>query len=546
MKNFDTFGVMIDCSRNAVYTVEAMKRFTDTIASMGYNMLMLYTEDTFEVTGEPYFGYFRGRYTQDELRELDAYCASKGVELIPCIQTLAHLERIKRHDVYSRHFDVNDILLVGDDRVYELIDNMLATCEKCFTSRRINIGMDEAHMIGLGKYLDLHGYEDRHSILAGHLEKVNALVRKHGFEPMMWSDMYFRFATGGDYRTDKLVMTEKERAMVPDGMGVIYWDYYTTKPEIYDIMFENHNALSDNVWFAGGIWTWTGFLPHNNGSMVMTRPAIESCKRHGVKNVIMTMWGDNGGECSVFSTLPALYYTSRIAEGETDEASIKEGFRKKFGIAYDDFTKVELPDKVNNYFPTDFVTNGYNHVKNPSKYMLYNDVFYGRYDSVVHFNEKDVFSGYLAEYGDLASDPEYGYLFKMSETLCETLKYKYALGASLRRAYSAGDKTALAACLDDFDGAITALDKFYEAFKAAWMHDKKPAGFEVQTIRLGGLRQRLIDCRARVCDYLDGKLAKIDELEETLLDCDGHGTDFVGRVGFFNNYQMDASQSCLV
>ena len=52
MKNFDTFGVMIDMSRNAVMSVEGLKRFLTLLKKMGYNMVMLYTEDTYEVDGE--------------------------------------------------------------------------------------------------------------------------------------------------------------------------------------------------------------------------------------------------------------------------------------------------------------------------------------------------------------------------------------------------------------------------------------------------------------------------------------------------------------
>ena len=61
MKNFDSFGVMIDCSRNAVPSVAGLKRFFQMLSGMGYNCAMLYTEDTYEVKDEPYFGYKRGR-----------------------------------------------------------------------------------------------------------------------------------------------------------------------------------------------------------------------------------------------------------------------------------------------------------------------------------------------------------------------------------------------------------------------------------------------------------------------------------------------------
>ena len=44
-----TLAVMIDCSRNGVMKPEKVKEFARLIQKMGYNALMLYTEDTYEV-----------------------------------------------------------------------------------------------------------------------------------------------------------------------------------------------------------------------------------------------------------------------------------------------------------------------------------------------------------------------------------------------------------------------------------------------------------------------------------------------------------------
>ncbi len=63
-------GVMVDCSRNAVMTVDTVKKFIDALRKMGYNMLMLYTEDTYEVDNQPWFGYLRGRYSKVEMKEI--------------------------------------------------------------------------------------------------------------------------------------------------------------------------------------------------------------------------------------------------------------------------------------------------------------------------------------------------------------------------------------------------------------------------------------------------------------------------------------------
>ena len=59
-RHFSSCGAMVDVSRNAVLTVEAVTRYIDQLASLGMNMLMLYTEDTYEVPEYPYMGYLRG------------------------------------------------------------------------------------------------------------------------------------------------------------------------------------------------------------------------------------------------------------------------------------------------------------------------------------------------------------------------------------------------------------------------------------------------------------------------------------------------------
>ena len=155
------FGVMLDVSRNGVMRVSQVKKYIDYLARMGYNALELYAEDTYEIKDEPYFGYLRGAYTSAEIKEMDAYAKEKGIELIPCVQTLAHFTNMAKVPHYWNLFDCNDILLIGSEEVYTFIDKMFASLAENFTSRKVNIGMDEAHNVGLGRYLDQHGDRNR-------------------------------------------------------------------------------------------------------------------------------------------------------------------------------------------------------------------------------------------------------------------------------------------------------------------------------------------------------------------------------------------------
>src|SRR5690606_625701 len=113
---FVTLGAMFDASRNGVLRVESMEYLLRRMALMGLNLVMLYTEDTYEVPGHPYFGYMRGRYTYDELKRIDDYAYQFGIEVVPCIQTLAHLARALQWDAFAPLRDTEDILLAGSDR----------------------------------------------------------------------------------------------------------------------------------------------------------------------------------------------------------------------------------------------------------------------------------------------------------------------------------------------------------------------------------------------------------------------------------------------
>ena len=177
--NFKKLGVMIDCSRNAVMTIPELKKFITVLGKMGYNQVQLYMEDTYEVEGYDKFGYLRGKYSKEELKELDDFAFGLGIELVPNIQTLAHMTAYARW--CSEIIDIDDIMLVGDDRVYAFVDAMMASLRECFRTENIHIGMDEAHNLGRGKYLDKNGLEDHAEIMKKHLDRVLALAEKYGF-----------------------------------------------------------------------------------------------------------------------------------------------------------------------------------------------------------------------------------------------------------------------------------------------------------------------------------------------------------------------------
>ena len=536
-------GYMADCSRNAVARVDTLKKLVRQAALMGYHFIGLYLEDTLAIPEEPYFGYMRGAYTKEEIAELVRYAELFGVEIRPYVETLAHLNQITRYEHYQKFIDTDDILLAGDERTYAFLDHYLKAVSDAFPSRRVNLGMDEAHMVGLGKYLDAHGYQNRVEIIQKHLERVMEICRKYGLQPQMWSDMFFRLAFGGEYYVKDKPLADNVK--IPEGLELVYWDYYSADEEHYDDMLRQHRKMTDKVSFAGGVWKWIGFAPHNRYSAVIGKAALSSCRRNGITSVVMTGWGDNGGEASQFSILPGLFEDARLVyEDDLPEAA----FYALTGIREEDYMKLDLSNPL---------PEREDRVNNAGKFLLYNDVLLGVFDPLA----KQLAEGY---YEDAAKQPGDGYyadaakqlgdgccedvakqlangyyenaakqleqavrdssgsslcyVLKTQASLCRVLQDKANLGMVIRAAYGAGDREKLREIAGEaIPQLLEKLDRFYQDFRKQWMSENKAFGFEVQSLRIGGLRQRILEVQQRLEEYLSGELAEIDELEKPVL-----------------------------
>ncbi len=502
--SFEDLGLLVDMSRNAVLRLETVKDLVRHMAVLGYNSLQLYTEDTFEVKDEPYFGYMRGRLTGEEIKEIDSYCKLFGIELIPCIQCLAHINQITRYANYDPIVDVNDILLVNEKSTYDFLENIFKSVSVNFSSKKINIGMDEAHMLGLGKYLDKHGYQKRFDIMIQHLEKVRALCKKYGLEPRMWSDMFFRLIYGGEYYKEDTDFSPELLEKIPKDVMLLYWDYYSFDYNRYDSMLKKHLKISENVGFAGGAWKWTGFAPDNAYSIGTVKSSLKACSDNKIKSFLLTCWGDNGAEASIFSILPSIYYCAENAYTGSFE---KDKFKALTGISFDDFMKVDLPNRI---VQSDYERN------NASKFFLYNDILIGTFDSLAFDGISNIYEKHAQELKSVCVKAgRYSYMFNILQKLCEVLAVKAEIGVNIKKAYDNKDSAYLKQMVEfTLPTLIDRLKSFYREFNFQWHKENKAFGFEVQCIRLGGLITRVEYVKERLSSYIQGEIPVIEELEQ--------------------------------
>lgn len=523
---YSELSVMYDCSRNAVPTVESVKRRIRHLALMGYTSLLLYTEDTYEVDGYPYFGYMRGRYTKDELREIDDYADRFGLELIPCIQVLAHLRQALKWIANRPMRDIDDILLVGEPKTYDLIASMLKTCSECFRTKRIHIGMDEAWNLGNGAYFKQNGYHDHTEIIATHFDKVMQMLREGGFQPMMWSDMLFSaaFNRNNYYYAATLEyphMPQDVIDTVPKEMELIYWDYGNSY-KTYHTMARLHTEFRNPIWFAGGATIWGGYAPMNQFSLRTSRDAIRACRENGIDKMMVTAWGDNGQECPHMATFPTLQmFAEDCYENNNTDEFVAKRFTTCVDGNYEDFLML---DTVN--FAPGNPAPGCG-TRNPCKYLLHQDVLIGLFDKhqtpefPAHFADRAVA---LREAG--TRNPRWQYMFDTLADLCHVLAVKADVGVRAKQAYDANDRAALA---DIADVTVPDIQKrlaiFIQTFGAQWMTDNKVFGLDVMDIRFGGLQRRLEAAVERIHAYLEGRVDSLPEFEQERLYWDGNNAE---------------------
>lgn len=535
MNGFESLGVMLDCSRNAVMKVSRVKELIDYLEKFGYNQLMLYTEDTYEISGEPKFGYLRGKYSKAEIKEIDGYAKAHGIELVPCIQTLAHLNGIMRWPEYWWHSDMGDILLVDDERTYKLIDKMFATLAECFTSRKVNIGLDEAANLGRGKYLDKHGYHNRADIFLKHLEKVVKIAEGYGFECLCWSDMLFSMNSMQDYYRPEAIKEVKNLDKIPKNLSMIYWDYYHDDKSVYDKMIASHRLMERNLWVASGVWTWGSYAPFLKDGFKTVTPAVQAAQEAGVKNFIVCLW-HNGAECPIFASLPGLLHAAEISRGNMDMEAIKAKFKEIVGVEFDRFLQLDYPNEVSQGRLFD----------NPARYMLYNDLFLGIFDKSVTLGDGTPYLEYAKMLAPKETDGAFADIFALESELCYVLYNKYELGVKTRLAYQSGDKATLRAlCENEYTNAIEHLEKFHDCVKKWWFTDNKGYGFEVIDTRLGGVMQRFKTCRERLLEYANGAIDCIEELEEDIQDYEVFGRLMNGSKVSYGLWRATVTPNCI-
>lgn len=164
-------------------------------------------------SGQGYeYGRYGGFYSQDEIREVVRYAASKGVTVIPEIDLPGHMLAALAaypeygctggpYEVWGRWGVSDDVLCVGKESTFEFIEGILTEVMELFPSEYIHIGGDECPKVRWEKcpacqarirqlgLKDTEEHTAEHYLQSYVTARVEKFLNSHGRKIIGWDEI---------------------------------------------------------------------------------------------------------------------------------------------------------------------------------------------------------------------------------------------------------------------------------------------------------------------------------------------------------------------
>jgi hexosaminidase len=290
--DFPVRGVMLDISRDKVPTMSTVFTLVDLFCELKINQLQLYTEHTFAYRGHEEVWRDASPMTPEEIRQLDAYCAERFIELVPNQNSFGHMERWLKHARYeplaekpdgftfpwgTKHeggFSLNPL----DPRSLKLVEDLYDQLLPNFSSKLFNVGCDETLDVGLGKSREECERRGKERVYLDFLLKIYDAVKRRGRTMQFWGDIVLH-----------------QPALIPElpkDVIALNWGYDSTHP------FETETrAFADAgvpFYVCPGTSSWLSISGRTDNAIANLQNAAACGLANGAAGYLNTDWGDFG------------------------------------------------------------------------------------------------------------------------------------------------------------------------------------------------------------------------------------------------------------
>lgn len=278
--DFAKRGIMLDVSRGKVPDEATLRGLVDLCAGLKLNVLMLYVEHTFRFRRHPRIGQDASPLDARTLRALDGYAAERGVELVPCLQSLGHMEHVLEWPEYAglAETDLGWTISPDEPGTYALLSDLYAEFLPNFRSPLFNANCDEPWDLERGRSAARAAELGPGGVYLEHVRRIRDLAAQHGKRTLIWGDV---------------VHAHPERiAEIPRDLVLLDWWY-----EASHIDFDRVSAFARaglDFWVCPGTSSWNSLFPRVENSLSNIARWADAGRRHAAQGLLVTDWGDFG------------------------------------------------------------------------------------------------------------------------------------------------------------------------------------------------------------------------------------------------------------
>lgn len=290
--DFPTRGLMLDISRDKVPTMDTLYGIVDRLAEWKINHFELYMEHTFAYSNHKEVWAQASPMTAEEIRELDAYCQERFIELVPNQNSFGHLHRwleLPRYidlseapmgadTPWNTHNNESFSLCPLDPRSLEFLAELYDELLPNFSSKKFNVGCDETYDLGQGRSKEECEKKGKGRVYLEFLLKIRELVVERGRTMHFWGDIILQHP--------ELVPE------LPKDVVALNWGYGEEHPFAKEtVQFRDAGVP---FYVCPGTSTWLSIGGMTDKCLLNVANAVVNGKKNGAIGVLNTDWGDLG------------------------------------------------------------------------------------------------------------------------------------------------------------------------------------------------------------------------------------------------------------
>lgn len=288
--DFPARGVMLDISRDKVYTLDTLLALVDKLADWKINQLQLYTEHTFAYRQHPEVWAKASPVTGEEILILDAYCKERFIDLVPNQNSFGHMHRWFSH---PRYYPLGELagmeaqnwwgggsfsLCPRDPGSLALIKSLYEELLPHFSSQFFNVGCDETFDLGMGRSKEECERRGKGRVYLDFLLQIYELVKTHNRTMQFWGDIIIQYPE---------LVPELPRDVI-----ALEWGYEADNPPAEHC--EKFASAGIPFYVCPGTSSWNSIAGRTDNALGNLRTAAQNGMKYGAIGYLNTDWGDNG------------------------------------------------------------------------------------------------------------------------------------------------------------------------------------------------------------------------------------------------------------